>query len=201
MLIRIYPENPNEKAIAQVVEILQHDGVIIYPTDSVYAFGCSLRSNRAIERLRTLTGKQGNDFSIICADLSGIATYARVDNPVFKLMKRNLPGPFTFLLNASSKVPDKYLERKKTVGVRIPDNAIPVAIVEALGNPLVTASVKTPDNETEYTTDPSLLNDLYGERVDAVIDSGYGHLDPTTVVDCTGDKPEIVREGIGELIF
>ena len=108
MLIRIYPENPNEKAIAQVVEILQHDGVIIYPTDSVYAFGCSLRSNRAIERLRTLTGKQGNDFSIICADLSGIATYARVDNPVFKLMKRNLPGPFTFLLNASSKVPDKY---------------------------------------------------------------------------------------------
>lgn len=116
MLIRIYPENPNEKAIAQVVEILQHDGVIIYPTDSVYAFGCSLRSNRAIERLRTLTGKQGNDFSIICADLSGIATYARVDNPVFKLMKRNLPGPFTFLLNASSKVPDKYLERKKRSG-------------------------------------------------------------------------------------
>ena len=201
MLIRIYPENPNEKAIAQVVEILQHDGVIIYPTDSVYAFGCSLRSNRAIERLRTLTGKQGNDFSIICADLSGIATYARVDNPVFKLMKRNLPGPFTFLLNASSKVPDKYLERKKTIGVRIPGNAIPVAIVKALGNPLVTASVKTPDNETEYTTDPSLLNDLYGERVDAVIDGGYGHLDPTTVVECTGDEPEIVREGIGELIF
>ena len=113
MLIRIYPENPNEKAIAQVVDILRRDGVIVYPTDSVYAFGCSLHSTRAIERIRTLTGKQGDDFSIICHDLSGIAAYARVDTPTFKLMKRNLPGPFTFLLSASNKVPDKFLDRKK----------------------------------------------------------------------------------------
>ena len=115
MLIRIYPENPNEKAIAQVVDILRRDGVIVYPTDSVYAFGCSLHSTRTIERIRTLTGKQGDDFSIICHDLSGIAAYARVDTPTFKLMKRNLPGPFTFLLSASNKVPDKFLDRKKTV--------------------------------------------------------------------------------------
>ena len=164
MLIRIYPENPNEKAIAQVVDILRRDGVIVYPTDSVYAFGCSLHSTRAIERIRTLTGKQGDDFSIICHDLSGIAAYARVDTPTFKLMKRNLPGPFTFLLSASNKVPDKFLDRKKTVGVRIPANGIPLAIVEALGNPLVTASVKTPGPETEYTTDPSLISLTQGGR-------------------------------------
>ena len=186
MLIRIYPENPNEKAIAQVVDILRRDGVIVYPTDSVYAFGCSLHSTRAIERIRTLTGKQGDDFSIICHDLSGIAAYARVDTPTFKLMKRNLPGPFTFLLSASNKVPDKFLDRKKTVGVRIPANGIPLAIVEALGNPLV--------------TDPSLIYERYGDRVDMVVDGGYGNAEPSTIVDCTGDEPEIIREGIGELI-
>ena len=191
MLIRIYPENPNEKAIAQVVDILRRDGVIVYPTDSVYAFGCSLHSTRAIERIRTLTGKQGDDFSIICHELSGIAAYARVDTPTFKLMKRNLPGP---------KVPDKFLVRKKTVGVRIPANGIPLAIVEALGNPLVTASVKTPGPETEYTTDPSLIYERYGDRVDMVVDGGYGNAEPSTIVDCTGDEPEIIREGIGELI-
>ena len=200
MLIRIYPENPNEKAIAQVVDILRRAGVIVYPTDSVDAFGCSLHSTRAIERIRTLTGKQGDDFSIICHDLSGIAAYARVDTPTFKLMKRNLPGPFTFLLSASNKVPDKFLDRKKTVGVRIPANGIPLAIVEALGNPLVTASVKTPGPETEYTTDPSLIYERYGDRVDMVVDGGYGNAEPSTVVDCTGDEPEIIREGIGELI-
>ncbi len=200
MLIRIYPENPNEKAITQVADLLSHDGVIIYPTDSVYAFGCSLHSTRAIERLRTLTGKRGDDFSIVCHDLSDIATYARVETPTFKLMKRNLPGPFTFLLNASNKVPDKFLNHKKTVGVRIPANGIPLAIVEALGNPLVTASVKELDSVTEYTTDPSLIHEHYGERVDMVIDGGYGNNEPSTIVDCTGEEPEIVREGIGELI-
>ena len=182
------------------MDIQRRDGVIVYPTDSVYAFGCSLHSTRAIERIRTLTGKQGDDFSIICHDLSGIAAYARVDTPTFKLMKRNLPGPFTFLLSASNKVPDKFLDRKKTVGVRIPANGIPLAIVEALGNPLVTASVKTPGPETEYTTDPSLIYERYGDRVDMVVDGGYGNAEPSTIVDCTGDEPEIIREGIGELI-
>ena len=199
MIIKIYPRNPNEKAVAQVVEILAHDGVIIYPTDSVYAFGCSLKSNKAIERLRSITGKEGSNFSIICPDLSTIATYAKVDNDTFKMLKRNLPGPFTFLLNASGKIPDKFLEKKKTVGVRIPDNAIPIALVEELGHPMVTASVKDPEEEA-YTTDPSLIAERYGHAVDAIIDGGYGNNIPTTIVDCTDpEEAVIVREGIGIL--
>lgn len=199
MIIKIYPQNPNEKAVAQVVEILAHDGVIIYPTDSVYAFGCSLKSNKAIERLRSLTGKEGSNFSIICADISTISSYAKVDNDTFKMLKRNLPGPFTFLLNASGKIPDKFLERKKIVGVRIPNNSIPIALVQALGHPMVSASVKDSDEE-EYTTDPSLIAERYGSTVDAVIDGGYGNNIPTTVVDCTDpDETVILREGIGIL--
>ena len=154
-MIKIYAQNPNEKAVARVADVLRSDGVIVYPTDSVYAFGCSIRSPKAIERLRALSGKKGDEFSIVCPDLSTISAYARVDNAVFKVLKRNLPGPFTFVLNASGKVPDKFLEKRKTVGVRIPDHAVALAIVEALGHPLVTASVK--DSEEEYTTDPSLI--------------------------------------------
>ena len=203
MIIRIYPQNPNEKAIAQVVGILERDGVIIYPTDGVYAFGCSLRSPRAIEKLRNITGKEGDDLAIVCPDLSLIATYAKVDTPVFKILKRNLPGPFTFILNASGKVPDKFLERRKTIGVRVPDNAIPLEIVRALGCPLITSSVKEPGSggETEYTTDPSLIHERYESLVDAVVDGGYGNVLPTTVVDCTSDEPVILREGIGELVL
>ena len=201
MIIKIYPQNPNEKSVAQAADILARDGVIIYPTDSVYAFGCSLKSTKAIERIRAITGKTGPDFSIICPDLSVVAAYAKVDNTVFKLLKRNLPGPFTFILNASGKIPDKFLEKKKTVGIRIPDNGIPIALVEALGNPMVTASVKD-SREEEYTTDPSLIYERYGTLVDAVIDGGYGNHVPTTVVDCTDpDDISILREGIGNLVY
>ena len=186
-MIKIYAQNPNEKAVARVADVLRSDGVIVYPTDSVYAFGCSIRSPKAIERLRALSGKKGDEFSIVCPDLSTISAYARVDNAVFKVLKRNLPGPFTFVLNASGKVPDKFLEKRKTVGVRIPDHAVALAIVEALGHPLVTASVK--DSEEEYTTDPSLIEERYGLCV------------PTTVVDCTDESDIVVlREGIGELV-
>ncbi|WP_289061765.1 L-threonylcarbamoyladenylate synthase [uncultured Alistipes sp.] len=198
-MIKIYAQNPNEKAVARVADVLRSDGVIVYPTDSVYAFGCSIRSPKAIERLRALSGKKGDEFSIVCPDLSTISAYARVDNAVFKVLKRNLPGPFTFVLNASGKVPDKFLEKRKTVGVRIPDHAVALAIVEALGHPLVTASVK--DSEEEYTTDPSLIEERYGSAVDAVIDGGYGLCVPTTVVDCTDESDIVVlREGIGELV-
>ncbi len=187
-MIKIYAQNPNEKAVARVADVLRSDGVIVYPTDSVYAFGCSIRSPKAIERLRALSGKKGT-----------ISAYARVDNAVFKVLKRNLPGPFTFVLNASGKVPDKFLEKRKTVGVRIPDHAVALAIVEALGHPLVTASVK--DSEEEYTTDPSLIEERYGSAVEAVIDGGYGLCVPTTVVDCTDESDIVVlREGIGELV-
>ena len=198
-MIKIYAQSPNEKAVARVADVLRSDGVIVYPTDSVYAFGCSIRSPKAIERLRALSGKKGDEFSIVCPDLSTISAYARVDNAVFKVLKRNLPGPFTFVLNASGKVPDKFLEKRKTVGVRIPDHAVALAIVEALGHPLVTASVT--DSEEGYTTDPSLIEERYGSAVEAVIDGGYGLCVPTTVVDCTDESNIVVlREGIGELV-
>ena len=199
-MIKIFPKNPSEKAVGQAADLLRRDGVIVYPTDSVYAFGCAIRSVKAIERIRTLSGRKGNDFTIICPDLRTAAIYAKVSDAVFKMLKRNLPGPFTFILNASGRVPDKFLGKKRTVGIRIPDHAIPIALVEALGCPLVTASVKD-TGEEEYTTDPSLIEERYGQRVDAVIDGGYGCSIPTTVVDCTDENEiRILREGIGELV-
>lgn len=159
-MIKIYAQNPNEKAVARVADVLRSDGVIVYPTDSVYAFGCSIRSPKAIERLRALSGKKGDEFSIVCPDLSTISAYARVDNAVFKVLKRNLPGPFTFVLNASGKVPDKFLEKRKTVGVRIPDHAVALAIVEA---PRASARDRFGQGfGEEYTTDPSLIEERYG---------------------------------------
>ena len=199
MIVRIYPENPNGKVVEQVVRVLENDGVIVYPTDTVYAFGCSLRSPRAIERLKSIRGKCEGELAIVCADLSHIADYAKVDNPTFKILKRNLPGPFTFILKASGKVPDKCLEKRKTIGVRIPENPIPLHIVELLGNPLATTSVRDDDEVVEYTTDPELIHEKYGALVDLVVDGGYGNNEASTVVDCSGDEPQIVREGLGEL--
>ncbi len=199
MLIKIYPENPNEKSILRVAEILRNDGIVIYPTDGVYAYGCSLASRRAFEKLKALKKKKGDDYSIMCADLSCIADYARVDTPEFKILKRNLPGPFTFILNASGRVPDKVLGNRKTVGVRVANNNIALAIVRELGTPLITSSVREDDAEVEYTTDPELIDELRGGSVDLVIDGGFGGGVPTTLVDLTGDEPEILREGGGEL--
>lgn len=200
MVVRIYPENPNPRALSQVVDALKNDGVIIYPTDSVYAFGCSLASPRAIDRMRATTGKHTTEFSLICADLSSISTYAKVDTPTFKLLKRHLPGPFTFVLPASGKLSERYLERRKEVGIRITDNAITQAIVELLGCPLVTTSVSKPTLESEYTTDPSLLEEMYGDQVALLVDGGYGLTTPTTIVDYTQTVPVVVRQGRGELI-
>ncbi len=197
-MIKIYAQNPNEKAVVRVADVLRSDGVIVYPTDSVYAFGCSIRSPKAIERLRALSGKKGDEFSIVCPDLSTISAYARVDNAVFKVLKRNLPGPFTFVLNASGKVPDKFLEKRKTVGVRIPTTP------SRWRSSRHRASVRDrfgQGSETEYTTDPSLIEERYGSAVEAVIDGGYGLCVPTTVVDCTDESDIVVlREGIGELV-
>lgn len=199
MLVKIYPENPNEKEIARVAKVLADDGVIIYPTDGVYAFGCSLHSIKAIDRIKAIRNKRDDELTIVCGSLSRIADYARVDNTQFRVLKRNLPGAFTFILQASGRVPDKALGRRKTVGVRIPANQIPVHIVEELGIPLVTASVKDPDEVIEYTTDPELIWERYGRQVDMVIDGGYGNNIPTTMVDLTSDEPEVLREGGGEL--
>ncbi|MBQ2797566.1 MAG: threonylcarbamoyl-AMP synthase [Tidjanibacter sp.] len=197
--VKIYPQNPSEREIERVVKVLEEGGLIIYPTDGVYAFGCSLRSPKALERLATLRGKSDKDLSIVCSDISMADKFARIDNSQFKTLKRNLPGPFTFILEASTKVPDKALGGRKMVGVRIPDNSIPLTIVERLGFPMATASVKDHDEVVEYTTDPELIAERYDEDVDLVIDGGYGTLVPTTLVDLTGDEPEVLREGGGEL--
>lgn len=199
MIVKIYPDNPNQKVIDQVVSVLENDGVIVYPTDTVYAFGCSLKSPKAIERLKSIRGKNAGEMAIVCADLSHISDYAKVDNPTFKVLKRNLPGPFTFILKASGKVPDKFLEKRKNVGMRIPENPIPLHIVERLGNPLVTASVKDDDDVIEYTTDPELIHEKYGSLVDLVLDGGYGNNEASTVVDCSDEEIEVVRQGLGEL--
>jgi tRNA threonylcarbamoyl adenosine modification protein (Sua5/YciO/YrdC/YwlC family) len=199
MQVKIWPDNPNPKQIAHAAEVLRADGVIVYPTDSVYAFGCSLQNPKAIERMRAIKGKDASVFTLVFDSLARIADFARVDNPQFRVLKHNLPGPFTFLLTPLSRVPEKALARRKSIGVRIPDNGIGRALVEELGCPMLTTSVRDDDEFVEYTTDPELIHERYGRLVDMVIDGGIGASTPTTVVDLTGDQPEILREGLGEL--
>lgn len=200
MLVKIYPENPHPREVARVVETLRHDGVVICPTDGVYAFVCALSSQKAIDRIKTLRNLRNDELTLICDSLSRVSQYARVDNGQFRLLKRNLPGAFTFVLQASGQIPVKALGRRKTVGIRVPSNAIPVALVQELDMPLVTASVKTDDEVVEYAIDPELLEEHYGHQVDLVIDGGPGGMTPTTVVDLTTGEPEILREGAGELV-
>lgn len=199
MLTKIYDENPSEKELRRVVDALERDGIIIYPTDSVYAFGCSVRSVKAIDRLRRMKGKGAAEFTLVFENIAQVAEYCRVDNAAFRILKRNLPGPFTFVLPASARVPDKALERRRTIGVRIPSCAVARAVVGALGCPMVTTSVKDDDQVVEYTTDPELIHERYGQEVALVIDGGIGDNVPTTVVALTDDGPEILREGKGEL--
>ncbi len=200
--IKLYEENPEEKKILRIVEILRNGGIIIYPTDTVYGLGCDIFNPKAIERLCRLKGinPKKTHLSFICYDLSDIATYARnINTPVFKLMKKTLPGPFTFVLKAGSNVPKIFQSNKKTVGIRVPDNNIPRQIVKELGNPIITTSIKDDDTLIEYTTDPELIYEKFSETVDAVIDGGYGDNSPSTVIDCTSDSWEVIREGKGDL--
>jgi len=202
LYIKIYPENPNPREIERVVGILQNGGVIIYPTDTVYGIGCDISNAKAVERIIKIKGIKPKEahFSFICYDLSHIADYAKVDNPTFKLMKKNLPGPFTFILPGLNRVPDHFISKRKTVGIRIPNNSIPLEIVNQLGKPILTTSLKDDDELVEYTTDPEQIYENYQHLVDVVIDGGYGNNVPSTVVDCTGYEPEIIREGLGELV-
>lgn len=199
MLSKIYEVNPSEKELMRVVDVLEHDGIIIYPTDSVYAFGCSIHSPKALEQLRRIKSRKGDDFAVAFDSIAQVAEYCRVDNATFRVLKRNLPGPFTFILSASSRIPDKVLARRSTIGVRIPAHPVARAIVGALGCPMLTSSVKDDDEVMEYTTDPELIDERYGREVALVIDGGIGDNHPTTVVDLSGDEPEIIREGKGEL--
>ena len=204
MLTKLYPENPNPRQIESIVKILQEGGVIVYPTDTVYGIGCDIHNQKAVERIACIKGVKSEKtvFSFICRDLSHLSEYARqVSNPVFKLMKRNLPGPFTFILNASNKVPKILETKKKTVGIRIPDNDIVSSIVGSLGNPLLSTSIHFDLDMIEYSTDPELIHERYADMVDLVVDGGYGGAEFSTVVDCTGDEPEIIRQGLGILAF
>ncbi len=200
--IKLYPENPDPRKIAQVVDILRDGGIIIYPTDTVYGLGCDIFNSKAIERIRIFKGLKGKtlNLSFICYDLSHLSEYAKhVDTPIFKLMKRTLPGPFTFILESSAKTPKILNMKKKTVGIRVPDNNIPREIVKALGNPIITTSVLDSDDIIEYSTDPELIYEEFQNRVDLVIDGGFGNVTPSTIVDCSSGVPEIIREGLGDI--
>ena len=201
MLVKIYEENPNLREIDKVVRVLREGGLVIYPTDTVYALGCDALNVRAVERICQIKGvnPQKSNLSIICYDLSNLSEYAKVSNAAFKLMKKHLPGPFTFILPTSSELPKIYKNRKE-VGIRVPDNNIVRTLVQELGNPLLTMSVHDEDEIIEYSTDPELIEEKYGNQVDIVIDGGYGGLEGSTVVDCTTDDFTVVRQGKGELL-
>lgn len=200
-LLDIHPVNPEQRKIRHVVDILERGGIIVYPTDTIYGLGCSLMNKKAIERLCRILGikPQKLNLSFICHDLSDISAYARrIDTPVFKVLKKALPGPFTFILESSSRVPKILDANKKTVGIRIPDHPVPRMIVEVLGNPLITASIKNEDAIRTYTTDPVEMWEDLKHVVDIVIDSGAGGNVPSTVVDCTGADFGIIRQGLGD---
>lgn len=200
MFIKIYPENPNPREVAKAVNVLRDGGLVVYPTDTVYAIGCDALNVRAVERICALKGvnPQKSNLSIICYDLSNISEYAQVSNSAFKLLKKNLPGPFTFILPTGGRLPKIYKQRKE-VGIRVPDNTIIRTLVKELGNPVLTMSVRDEDEVIEYTTDPELIHEKYSDTVDLVIDGGYGGAEASTVVDCTDDEFEIIRQGKGVL--
>ena len=200
--IRLYEENPDPRRVRQIVEILRNGGIIIYPTDTVYGLGCDITNQKAVERICKIKGinPKKHNFSFVCADLSNIAYYTRViTKPVFKMMKKGLPGPFTFILEASSQVPKILHSNKKTVGIRVPNHGVPRAIVEELGQPILSTSIHDEDEIIEYSTDPELIFEKYQNLVDVVIDGGYGSNIPSTILDCTGDEVVLLREGLGNL--
>ncbi|TDQ15220.1 tRNA threonylcarbamoyl adenosine modification protein (Sua5/YciO/YrdC/YwlC family) [Algoriphagus boseongensis] len=200
--IRLYEENPEPRRVRQIVEILRNGGVIIYPTDTVYGMGCDITNQKAVEKICKIKGinPKKHNFSFVCADLSNISQYTRViTKPVFKMMKKGLPGPFTFILEASSQVPKILHSNKKTVGIRVPNHGVPRAIVEELGQPILSTSIHDEDEIIEYSTDPELIFEKYQNLVDVVIDGGYGSNIPSTILDCTGDEVLVIREGLGQV--
>lgn len=202
MLINIHPDNPDPRKVKQVIECLLGGGVIIYPTDSVYSIGCDLNNTKAVERVARIKGIQLKDanFSLVCRDLSHLSEYCKpIENNIYKLMKRALPGPYTFILNASNNVPKIFKSKKKTIGIRVPDHPVSLAIVTAMGSPLVSTSVHDDDEILEYTTDPELIHERYQDQVDMVIHGGIGNMEASTVFDCTSGMPELVREGRGPI--
>ncbi len=200
-IIRIYEENPNPKAIKQVVEVLKKGGLVIYPTDTVYGLGCDITNTKALEKIARIKGVklEKANFSFICHDLSNLSDYVKqIDTKTFKILKRALPGPYTFILPGSKTLPAAF-KKKKEVGIRVPNNNIALDIVKALGNPIVSTSIRDEDEIIEYTTDPELIHEKWDNLVDLVIDGGYGDNQASTVIDLSQDEPLIVRQGKGSL--
>ena len=199
--IKIYPQNPNEKEIAKVVKVLLDGGLVIYPTDTVYGLGCDITNTKALERIAKIKGikLEKANFSFVCHDLSNISDYVKqIDTSTFKLLKRALPGPYTFILPGNNNLPKEF-KKKNTVGIRVPDNSIALEIVRQLGNPIVSTSIHDDDDVIEYTTDPELIFEKWQNLVDVVIDGGYGDNQASTIIDLSGSEPVVVREGKGSI--
>ncbi|MDD2986821.1 L-threonylcarbamoyladenylate synthase [Flavobacterium sp.] len=199
--IKIYPENPNEAAIQKVVKVLKNGGLVIYPTDTVYGLGCDITNTKALERIAKIKGIKLDkaNFSFICNDLSNLSDYVKqIDTSTFKILKRSLPGPYTFILPGNNNLPKEF-KKKKTVGIRIPDNPIVLQIVKLLGNPIISTSIYDEDEVLEYSTDPELIFEKWQNQVEMVIDGGYGDNQPSTIIDLSEGEPVIIREGKGTI--
>jgi tRNA threonylcarbamoyl adenosine modification protein (Sua5/YciO/YrdC/YwlC family) len=202
MLIKIYPDNPAPRHVEMVVNTIKEGGLVIYPTDSVYAIGCDMYNQDAIDRLCQVIGKkpENANLALICYDLKNISEYCTpFSNSVYKLMRSSLPGAYTFILKSNNKVPKLFKNKKKEIGIRVPDNNIPREIVNALGNPIVTASIKMQEGYSEYPTDAETIYEQFKKQVDLVVDGGPGNNEHSTVLDCTGDEVILIREGKGEV--
>lgn len=202
MLLKVHPENPGERQLRIITECLKDGGVIIYPTDTVYGLGCDITRIRAVDKVAQIKGikREKANFSFICSSLSHLSDFTKpIPNSIFRLMKSTLPGAYTYILNANNNVPHFFQSRKKTVGIRVPDHNIPLSIVESLGNPIMTTSIHSDDQFLDYPTDPTEIYDHFRNLVDIVIDGGSCGFTPSTIIDCTGDEPIIIRQGKGDV--
>lgn len=204
MLVKIYPENPNPKQVQRVAECLAEGGLVIFPTDTLYAIGCDLRRPKSAERLAELKGTklEKANFSVVCSDLSHLSDFTKpINNHIFKLMKSCLPGPFTFILEANSNVPKIFQSKKKTVGIRVPNNPIALEIIKELGSPILSTSIRIDETTDDYFINPELIEEIYADKVDMVVDGGMGNTEPSTVLDCTKETVEVIRYGKAKVDF